>query len=154
MKRLYQINLILLLGVFSFACQTAAEKPTPNLETSSSSSSATSAVETTAEKNLDDFEEGLSFVKTAGFDFTFVFRRADGGVFTAEDIRFLKDNSPRDTNQWILTADGKTVIAGSNYRFMPENLEILKKRFKVENLSKTIDENPANNSNGAKKPAK
>ncbi len=143
MKRLYQINFILLFGFFSFACQTAVEAPAPN-------SQAATTAQAAAEKNLDDFDERLSSVQTANFDYTFVFRRGDGGVFTGEDKRFLKDNAPRDTNQWILTADGKTVIAGSNYKFTPENLEILSKRFKVENLSKMIDANPADNSNSAK----
>ena len=140
MKGFYQINFILLLGVFSFACQTTAEKPVADLPQAAAAT----------EKTPDDFDEGLSFVQAASFDFTFVFRRADGGILTAEDKKFLKDNSPRDTNQWILTADGKTVIAGSNYKFTPENLKTLSRRFKVENLSRMIDENPADNSNSAK----
>jgi hypothetical protein len=36
---------------------------------------------------------------------------------------------------WVLTSDKKAVIAGSNFRFFPEEIENLKKRFDMEDLS-------------------
>lgn len=87
------------------------------------------------EQKLDDFQENLQSVKNAGFDYIFAFRRQDGAAFTSEDKKFLKDNAPRDTNQWRLTADEKAVVAGSNYRFTPEHLTALQTRFAVEDHS-------------------
>ena len=103
-----------------------------------------------AERKTDDFQESLDSVRTGNFDFVYAFRRADGEILTGDDKKFLKENAPRDTNQWVLTSDGKTAIAGSNYKFMPENLNALKKRFVVEDYSPKIDDNNGGqNSNGA-----
>jgi hypothetical protein len=123
------------LSCLGFACQ-SAERTVVNV----------AAPTPSPEKSADDFQERLTSVQTADFDFIFAFRRPDGGVFTSEDKKFLKDNAPRDTNRWDLSADGKTVIAGSNYKFPPERLEALKKRFNVEDYSKTIDQS-SNNQN-------
>ena len=87
------------------------------------------------EKEVDDFEACLKQVQTGDFDFVYAFRLKNGEVFSKEDKRYLKANSPPDTNQWILTGDKKAVIAGSNYLFLPENLDALKKRFKIEDYS-------------------
>jgi hypothetical protein len=121
-------NLALTLLVFAlsfvFACQSATEKnvatpkPTP-----------------TPEKKTDDFEGSLASVRTGSFNYVFAFRRPDGDIFSSDDKKFLKANSPNDTNQWVMTGDEKIVIAGSNYKFTPENLTALKKRFTVEDLS-------------------
>lgn len=89
----------------------------------------------TPEKRTDDFEGSLASVQTGNFNFVFAFRRPDGDVFSGDDKKFLKANSPNDTNQWVLTADEKVVIAGSNYKFTAENLTALKKRFAVEDFS-------------------
>lgn len=83
----------------------------------------------------DDFEDRLKSVQLMGFQFVYAFKKKDGSVFAGEDKRYLKENSPRDTNQWVLTADDKAVIAGTNYVFTPENLNNLKKRFEVSDYS-------------------
>lgn len=88
----------------------------------------------------DDFDSRLKSVQSGNFEFIYSFRRKDGEVFISEDKRYLKENSPRDTNQWVLTTDEKAVIAGSNYPFTPENLDALKKRFEITNYSIIIDE--------------
>ena len=82
-------------------------------------------------------------MKTAGFDYIFVFRRKDGGVFDAEDKTYLKANSPAVTNRFILSDDDKAVIAGSGFEFPAENLEALRQRFNVEDYSspkKTVND--------------
>ena len=84
---------------------------------------------------VDDFAERLKSVQTGGFDFVYVFRRKDGEVFNSEDKKYLKENLPPDTNQKQLTSDEKALIIGSNYIFPPENLDALKKRFKMEDYS-------------------
>lgn len=131
------LSFAIFLALSGFGCSRVEENAVNN-------ASPTSAVE---EKKTDDFQESLNSVRTGNFDFVFAFRRSDGASLTGEDKKFLKDNSPRDTNQWVLTNDGKTAIAGSNYKFLPEHLNALKKRFIVEDYStKIADENGNQNS--------
>lgn len=139
------------LTLFGFMACRGGEKPTVN----------TAAPAATPEKKVDDFQDNLNSVQRAGFKFIYAFRRADGGIFNGEDKKYLKDNSPPETNQWRLTEDEKAVIAGSNYKFFPNNLEALRKRFAVEDYSKPelveenvntnlAGENATANSNGVK----
>ncbi|MDQ3798899.1 MAG: hypothetical protein M3384_05580 [Acidobacteriota bacterium] len=83
----------------------------------------------------DDFSEKLEYVRKGAFGFIYVFRRKDGAALDAEDRKYLRANSPVETNQWVLTDDARAAIAGSNYQFPPEMLDALKKRFNVEDLS-------------------
>lgn len=117
--------LILLTAILLAGCERGAEKASVN-------SSPTPVIE---EKKFDDFGESLKTVQRGNFDFIFSFRRADGEILSSDDKKYLKENSPRDTNQWVLTADGKTAIAGSNYKFTPENFDALKKKFIVDDYS-------------------
>ncbi len=93
------------------------------------------AANNTLENKVAVFESDLQTMRTAGFDYIFVFRRTDNGVFNAEDKTYLKENSPAATNRFILSDDDKAVIAGSGFEFPPENLEALRKRFNVEDYS-------------------
>jgi hypothetical protein len=88
-----------------------------------------------SENKISDFERDLETMKTANFDYIFVFRRKDGGVLDGEDKTYLKANSPPVTNRFILSDGDKAVITGSGYEFPPENLETLRKRFNVEDYS-------------------
>jgi hypothetical protein len=65
----------------------------------------------------------------------FVFSKKDGGVFTSDDITFLKANSPPETNQWVKTDEGRRVIAGTNFEFKQEHFDALNTRFNVEDWS-------------------
>ncbi len=87
------------------------------------------------ENKLTAFESDLETMRTAGFEYVFVFRRKDGGAFDGEDRKYLKTNSPAETNRFIATDDDKAFIAGSKYKFPPENLEVLRARFDVQNFS-------------------
>ena len=82
------------------------------------------------------FESDLQTMKTANLKYIFVFRRIDGAVFDGEDKKYLKTNLPT-TNRVILSDENKALIAGSNYKFPPENLEVLQLRFKIEEMSET-----------------
>lgn len=139
-------SFLILIALLAAGCGGAAETPAPNAPAPSASSNG-SAVST--EKTVDDFEKRLDGVRTANFSFILVFRRPDGAPLPGEDKRFLKENSPSDVNQWVLTADGKTVIAGTNYKFPPESLEKLKTRFTVEDLSPNPATTPAPDSANA-----
>lgn len=131
----------LLLSVFlllNFGCQS------PSLKANSSKSPMNAA-----EDNVSSLEKDLQTMRNADFDFIYVFRRKDGGVFDSEDKKYLKANSPVFTNRFILTDEDKAAIAGSGYKFEPENLENLQKRFVMENFSKPeTQQTPANQNSG------
>lgn len=88
------------------------------------------------EKNLTEFERDLETMRTANFDFIFVFRRKDAAAFDSEDKKFLRANTPPGTNRFVATDENRAFIAGSLYAFSPENLERLRSRFLVEDYSK------------------
>ena len=115
----------------------------------------TAAVKT-PENKAAGFENDLQTMKTANFDYIFVFRRKDGGVLDGADKTYLKANSPAVTNRFILSDDDKAVIAGSGYEFSAENLAALRKRFNVEDYStpkqlKQAQINDGGNVNGSSK---
>jgi hypothetical protein len=123
MKKIkYQI--VLLLLVSSFAC-------TPR------SLEKKAAVDTpvAGEEKQAGFETDLQTMRTAGFEYIFVFRRKDGGAFDVEDRKHLRAYSPPETNRFISTDDGKAFIAGSKYKFTPEHLDALRMRFNIEDYS-------------------
>lgn len=124
------LSLVMFLSLINLSCRSDGEAPVE-----------TAKATPTPEKKVDDVQDNLSLVQRAGFAFIYVFRRADGEALTGDDKKYLKENSPADTNQWRLTEDGKTVIAGSNYKFMPEHLDALRARFVVEDYSKPLNEN-------------
>ena len=134
MKTKSLIIIILLSLFFLAACQ-----PSQRILEDSKKNEPPPPSETTPNNEpRDDFGDRLKSVQTGNFQFVYAFRRKDGGIFVSEDKRYLKENAPPDTNQWVLTSDEKAAIAGSNYVFTPENLENLKKRFEVTNYSSII----------------
>lgn len=129
---------ILLLGcaVFSAACGYVSFSP----------ENTNSTVE--PKEKLTDLQLEIKAMETADFEYIFVFKRKDGGAFDKEDRDYLRANRPPDVNRWIATDDKTAYIAGSNFVFAPENLEILRRRFVVEDYSKPKTQQPtANNSN-------
>jgi len=80
-------------------------------------------------------EQDLETMRTANFEYIFVFRRKDGGAFDSEDRKYLRANSPSETNRFIATDEERAFIAGSKYKFPPESLEVLRMRFNVEDYS-------------------
>lgn len=89
-----------------------------------------------SEQPKDSFEKALRGVQSGDFTYILVFRRKDGGAFDTEDKRFVKANTPTETNQFVLTDEDRAVIAGSNYPFPAQNLETLSDRFNIEDYSK------------------
>ncbi len=122
------VFLLILFAIFGFSCASQIilndKNPTPE-----------PIGESTPEIPVDDFNERLQSVKTGGFEIVYAFRRKDGEVFNSEDKKYLRENLPPDTNQKQLTSDEKAVIVGSNYIFPLENIDALKKRFKIEDYS-------------------
>jgi hypothetical protein len=101
----------------------------------------------TPENKQTAFEQDLQTMKTADFEYVFVFRRKDGGAFDGEDRKYLRANSPPATNRFISTDDDKAFIAGSKYKFSPENLEILRQRFNIEDYSELNETKPEEKTN-------
>lgn len=92
------------------------------------------ATPATVEDKQAQFESDVQTMRTANFEFIFVFRRKDGAAFVGEDKKYLKSNLPFN-NRVILSDEEKAVVVGSNYKFPPENLEVLRARFNVEDYS-------------------
>jgi hypothetical protein len=103
----------------------------------------------TAETQKTSFEQDLKDMQAANFDYIFVFRRKDGGVFDSDDRKYLRQNTPPETNRWTSTDDGKAFIAGSGFAFSPQNMEALRNRFIVEDYSKPEIKEVANNTANA-----
>ncbi len=98
------------------------------------------AAATSTENKKTSFESDLETMKTANFEYIFVFRRKDGGAFDGEDKKYLRANAPAETNRFVSTDNGKAFIAGSKFKFPPQNLEILRMRFNIEDYSAVNEE--------------
>jgi hypothetical protein len=122
---------VLLSVALSLAC-TPRSFEKPNVTATPPASPAT------AEDKQASFQNELKKMKTADLQFIFVFRRKDDAEIDGEDRKYLKTNLPF-YNRLVFTDDDKAVIIGSNYKFPPENLEVLRLRFKVEDFSSADD---------------
>jgi len=98
----------------------------------------------TVEMKKTSFEQDLRDMQTANFDYIYAFRRKDGGVFDSEDRKYLRQNTPPETNRWTSTDEGKAFIAGSGFNFSPEQMDALRNRFVVEDYSKPEIKEAAN----------
>lgn len=134
MKTRIEIILTAAFALAALACQTAVT-PVGNMRQQTPAA-------TPAGAGADDSAEKLESVRQQDFQFVYVFRRRDGAPLETEDKKFLRANSPPETNQWIVTADGRAAIAGTNYQFPPASLETLKTRFAFEDNSPLKDEAP------------
>lgn len=92
------------------------------------------------EQTQSNFASDLQTMKTANFEYIFVFRRKDGGAFDGEDKKYLRANAPVETNRFVSTDNGKAFIAGSKFKFPPQNLETLRTRFNIEDYSAVKEE--------------
>jgi len=81
-----------------------------------------------------EFEQKLKDVRDGHFQHVWVFRRLDGKEFTSEDSQILRANAPKVVD-WIGLDDRKTYIAGSNFPIEDQNLQVLQKRYKIEDYS-------------------
>ncbi|HEY0657684.1 MAG TPA: hypothetical protein VGD05_04380 [Pyrinomonadaceae bacterium] len=143
-SRFIKIFFLLICVSFGFSC-----KPNSGILNSQRNNQTLPANSTG--RAINSFERDLETMRTADFDFIFVLRRKDGGKLDGEDRTYIKANSPAETNRFIVSDEEKAVIAGSKFKFAPENLKALQERFAVENFSKPAAETPQNanvNANG------
>ena len=80
------------------------------------------------------FEADLEYVRKGQYTYIWVFARKDGKPFDKDDTPFLHTNAPQVVD-WIKTDEGKRFIAGTNFDLAKGNLELLKKRYVVEDYT-------------------
>ena len=101
-------------------------------------------------------ETDLQSMRNADFKFILVFRRRDGGEMDAEDKAFINANTPPDVNRRRLSEDGKAIIIGTNFPFLPGMIGNLTSRFVMEDHSKPdagpLEIDRSANANTGKKP--
>jgi len=89
----------------------------------------------------------IAAMRTADFNFIYVFRRKDGGVLDADDKSFMNSNTPYEINRKQLSDGGRALVVGSNFRYPPENFKSMKGRFAFEDYSKPESELQVSNAN-------
>ena len=80
------------------------------------------------------FEADLDYVRKGQYTYVWVFARKDGKPLDKNDAAYLRTNAPQVVD-WVTTEEGKRVIAGTNFDLAKGNLELLKKRFNVEDYT-------------------
>jgi phosphate-selective porin len=80
------------------------------------------------------FDADLEYVRKGQYTYIWVFSRKDGKTIDKEDAAFLRTNAPQVVD-WVTTDEGRKVIAGTNFDLAKGNLDLLKKRFNVENYT-------------------
>ena len=82
----------------------------------------------------NQFEQDMQFIRHGHFKHVWVFSRKDGMPLDKVDGDFLRVNAPGVVD-WVGTDGGKRFIAGSNFDIEPARMEMLRKRFKVEDYT-------------------
>jgi hypothetical protein len=117
---------MLALALSAGAC--GSKQTNSNIETTASQPSSSPAPAKTG------FEADLEYVRKGQYTYIWVFSRKDGKPLDKEDGAYLRANAPQVVD-WVTTDGGKKVIAGTNFDLALGNLELLKKRFVVENYT-------------------
>ena len=84
--------------------------------------------------SLTLFEQDLQFIRNGQFTYVWIFSRKDGKILDKTDNAFLKANAP-EVVDWVLTDEGRKVIAGANFKLEEGNMEKIKERLVVEDYS-------------------
>lgn len=117
-----------LLGIASCACG-------PNERIMNSASSET-PVPANAAPAAGTLESDLQAMRNADFKFILVFRRKDGAALTGEDKALASSSTSFNANRRRISDDGKAIIIGSNFPFLPGTLEKMTEKFTMEDHSK------------------
>ncbi len=80
------------------------------------------------------FDADLEYVRKGQYTYIWVLSRKDGQPLDKNDGAYLRANAPQVVD-WVTTDQGKRVIAGTNFDLAKGNLELLKKRFEVEDYT-------------------
>jgi len=93
----------------------------------------------TPEVKVSSVEEDISAMRDAGIGNIFVIRKSDRSVFNAEEREFLRTNIPLEVNRVLSSDEGKVFIVGSTFRVPDENIKALKRRFVIEDKTRTTN---------------
>lgn len=103
-------------------------------ETRSETNAPSSPQPTAQASPLSEFEKDLQFIRNGQFAYVWIFSRRDGKRLEPADGIFLKANAPQVVD-WVTTDGGKKVIAGTNFNLEEGNMELLKRRYVVEDYT-------------------
>ncbi|HXD32164.1 MAG TPA: hypothetical protein VN643_13660 [Pyrinomonadaceae bacterium] len=80
------------------------------------------------------FEKDLQEVRNSSFQHVWLISRKDGKALDSKDSNFLRTNAPQVID-WVTTDDGRKVFAGTNFDLELAGLNLIKKRFVVEDYT-------------------
>jgi hypothetical protein len=104
----------------------------------SNSNKPASPTEPTAQSSPSPVKTGLEadldYVRRGQYTYVLVFSRKDGKPLDKNDGAYLRTNAPQVVD-WVTTDQGKKVIAGTNFDLEKGNMNLLKKRFVVEDYT-------------------
>src|ERR1044071_4141670 len=126
------LNLLCFLCLSLFL-QTCAKAPL-NRNSTPTPETAAAASPTPQSSPLTGFEKDLAYARNGGYTYIFVFSRKDKKPLDKDDSAFLRTNAPQVVD-WVITDQGRKVIAGTNFNLEEGNMGALKKRFVVEDYS-------------------
>jgi hypothetical protein len=121
-----QVLLMLVAAVISFGCSSQ--------RTTNAPVQAPSTEPTPVGSPLTGFQRDLQFIRNGQYTYVLVISRKDGKPLDKEDGEFLRKNAPQVVD-WVMSDGGKKAIGGTNFNFEQGNMELLKKRFVVEDYS-------------------
>lgn len=100
----------------------------------SATESSTPTTQSSPTPEKPGFEKDLDYVRKGQYTYIWVFSRKDGKPLDKIDAAYLRTNAPQVVD-WVTTDEGKKVIAGTNFDLEKGNLNLLKKRFIVEDYT-------------------
>ena len=126
-NRILLLLLLTLLAVLIASCS-ANKAPT------AANDQATSSTAAPAGTPLTGFAKDLDYVRKGQYTYVWAFSRKDGKPLDKDDAAYLRKNAPQVVD-WVTTEEGKKVIAGTNFDLELGNMELLRKRFTVEDFT-------------------
>lgn len=122
---------VILILVTSLLIACGNREPATNTPAASPEAPAQS---TPVSSPLTGFAKDLQYVKNGRYAHIWVFSRKDGKPLDKDDSTYLRTNAPQVVD-WVITDEGKRVIAGTNFNLEEGNLGLLKKRFNAEDYT-------------------
>ena len=123
--------MILIVLVAGVSLSSSCNKGNTNTASSSDPNAAPSSP---APSPKTGFEADLDYVRKGQYTYIWVFSRKDGKPLDKDDAAYLRKNAPQVVD-WVTSDQGKKVIAGTNFDLARGNLELLKKRFVVDDYT-------------------
>ena len=129
--KILKSNLLILMMLVAGVSLTSCSKGNTNTASSGDSNAAPSSP---APSPKTGFEADLDYVRKGQYTYVWVFSRKDGQPLDKDDAAYLRKNAPQVVD-WVTSDQGRKVIAGTNFDLARGNLELLKKRFVVDDYT-------------------